>query len=88
MAKRIAFLFGAGASKGASILTKPEPPPVMKDLYDKLAEQFPDEWGPTSRLGSHADAFRRDFEKAFTDFVLQMPNNVSFWDQPFSIDFA
>jgi len=82
MVKRKAFLFGAGASKGASTSTRPYPPPVMTELYDRLAVQFPDEWGPASRLARHADAFRTDFEAAFTEFVLQMPDTVSYGISP------
>jgi hypothetical protein len=54
----------------------------MTGLYDELAKEFPDEWGPASRLGSHASEFRKNFEAAFTEFVLQMPNNVSFGISP------
>jgi hypothetical protein len=58
---------------GASAQTRPYPPPVMAGLYDRLAKEFPDEWGPLSRLGNHAAEFRADFEGAFTEFALRAP---------------
>jgi len=41
---RIAFLFGAGASKGAGHIT-PKPPPLGGELYSELTPRFPDSWG-------------------------------------------
>ena len=61
MRQRIVFLFGAGASKGAGH-TLPFPPPQGLDVYDKLAREFPSEWGSGSRLGRYAAGLRQDFE--------------------------
>jgi hypothetical protein len=86
MAHRIAFLFGAGASVGASKRTNPYPPPLMRELYDKLADQFPEEWGPFGLLANHSDAFRENFEEAFTEFVLKMPRDRSMGYTPPTIN--
>jgi hypothetical protein len=77
MAHRIAFLLGAGASFGASTGTNPYPPPLMRELYDRLAAQFPEEWGAAGPLAKHSDAFRDNFEEAFTEFFLKMPRDRS-----------
>ena len=58
--RSVVILFGAGASYGAGNVL-PYPPPLGRDLYDKLSDEFPATWGPDSRLGRFADAFRRDF---------------------------
>jgi hypothetical protein len=42
--QNIAFLFGAGASKGAGAID-PFPPPLGGCLYDELVEAFHDTWG-------------------------------------------
>jgi hypothetical protein len=65
----IVFLFGAGASKGAEHVT-PDTPPLMYQLYDRLALRFPTEWGPSSTRAPHADRYRENFEKAFTEIDL------------------
>src|SRR5712691_816545 len=56
----LVFLFGAGASFGATHVS-PYPPPLSQHLYDELAKAFPKTWG---RFASIADEFRRDFEAA------------------------
>jgi hypothetical protein len=49
----------------------------MRELYDRLADQFPAEWGPASPLAQHGSAFRENFEEAFTEFALKMPRGRS-----------
>ena len=74
MANQIVFLFGAGASKGATHIL-PYCPPVMRGLYNELAKYDPNEWGPTSRLSAYADRFRGDFEATFSEVVLKIPKD-------------
>jgi hypothetical protein len=67
----IVFLFGAGASKGAAQgHVRPDSPPLMTELYDRLAKRYPSEWGPANRRAAYADRYRQDFEKAFTELDL------------------
>jgi hypothetical protein len=67
----IVFFFGAGASYGATVgHIRPHSPPLTAELYDRLATRFPTEWGPRSRRAVHADQYRKDFEKAFTELDL------------------
>ncbi len=69
-----AFLMGAGASTGIGKgRVKPSLPPVMKELYTKLAEENPGQWGANSPLGVHAERFRENFEKTYADLVLRYP---------------
>ena len=42
--RKIAFLCGAGASYGAGRIT-PHPPPLVRNLYEELLEEFPESWG-------------------------------------------
>ena len=70
----LAFLFGAGASKGSGSVG-PYAPPVMNELFDKLAATYPDEWGDSSRLNEYAGQFRCDFEEAFNEYVLKNSAN-------------
>jgi hypothetical protein len=65
----IVFLFGAGASKGSTHVL-PEAPPVMPELYDRLACRFPSEWGAASRRAVNADRYKTNFEQAFTEIDL------------------
>jgi hypothetical protein len=74
MVNQIVFLFGAGASKGATHIL-PYCPPLMRELYDELAKYDPDEWGPASQLSAYADKFRRDFEATFSEVVLKIPRD-------------
>jgi hypothetical protein len=66
----IVFLFGAGASFGATHV-RPDLPPLMAELYDRLARRFPAEWGATSGRAANAPLYRSDFEKAFTEIDLR-----------------
>jgi hypothetical protein len=72
MARRLVFLFGAGASKGAGA-TLPYSPPVMPELFDELARHVPFEWGVKGWLHPYADGFRRDFEGTFAATVQRLP---------------
>jgi hypothetical protein len=57
--RRIAFLFGAGASFGAGRIL-PERPPLGSHLYHELAISYPGSWGC---LPTHiTDTLSRDFE--------------------------
>ena len=73
MSSEIVFLFGAGASlaAGSTDHVSPETPPLMTQVYGRLARDFPHEWGRFSALAQHADRFRNDFEAAFTEEVLR-----------------
>jgi hypothetical protein len=62
------FLFGAGASKGATHV-RPCHPPLMRELYDELVEYNPREWGV---LSDCADRFREDFETTFCEKILKI----------------
>jgi hypothetical protein len=63
----IVFLLGAGASRGAAAgHVLPDSPPLMTELYDRLAERYPSEWGPSSNRAAHASRYRENFENAFT----------------------
>jgi hypothetical protein len=44
MEPNIAFLFGAGASRGVGEI-EPFPPPLGSGLYDELVREFPETWG-------------------------------------------
>ena len=70
----LAFLFGAGASKGSGYV-EPYAPPVMNELFDKLAATYPKEWGLSSRLNEYAELFRCDFEETFNEYVLKNSTN-------------
>ena len=85
----IAFLFGAGASKGA-LHVDPSDPPVGNELYDRLAQGFPREWGPGSTLGQHCEGFRNDFEKTLSKEVsLRYPAlSILEWMRPMSLYFS
>ncbi len=71
MPHSIAFLFGAGASKGAG-QALPYPPPLANQLYDELARYCPEEWGPKSPNHTHAQDFRDKFEETFSRVVLKI----------------
>ena len=74
----IVFLFGAGASLGASLSGRhvlPEAPPLMTELYDRLAAYSPNQWGPGSPFGQYAEKFRSNFEETFSEVVLSIPKN-------------
>ena len=43
----------------------------MAELYDRLARDFPQEWGQSSSLAQYADKFRSDFETTFMEEVLR-----------------
>jgi hypothetical protein len=68
MSDQIIFLFGAGASNGATHV-HPAAPPLGRDLYNELAKRFPKTWGVESPLNNYADCFRRDFEKTMSEEV-------------------
>jgi len=88
--RRIAFLIGAGASLGAGHIL-PVSPPLGSDLYDKLASQFPDSWGPRGRIGQmYADGLRRDFEATvFNEVCMREPAiNVLEWNRDMAHFFA
>jgi len=66
---RITFLFGAGASYGAGHVL-PTTPPLGNTLYDALAREYPNNWGPNSMIGRrYADGLRTNFEETFTNEV-------------------
>src|SRR5207237_1952 len=45
----VVFLFGAGASYGAdSGQVSPERPPLMGQLFKRLSDHFPAQWGASS----------------------------------------
>lgn len=87
--KQIVILFGAGASKGATHIT-PSQPPLGKDLYDRLAEEYPKEWGPESHLGFYSDGLRQDFERTMSDEVCQRVASIAVleWQRPMALYFA
>ncbi len=89
MEKQIAILFGAGASKGATHIT-PSQPPLGKDLYDRLAKDFPKEWGSESRLGRYSDGLRQDFERTMSDEVCRWVPSIAVleWQRPMARYFA
>ena len=66
----LVLLFGAGASKGAGHV-QPDAPPLMSELYERLAEQHPAEWGPASDPGKYSSQFRQDFEKTYSEVVIK-----------------
>lgn len=66
---RITFLLGAGASYGVGH-TLPTSPPLGNTLYDALAREYPNNWGPNSMIGrKYADGLRTNFEETFTNEV-------------------
>jgi hypothetical protein len=68
----IVFLLGAGASRGAAAgHVLPDSPPLMTELYDRLAQRYPSEWGPSSNRAAHANRYRENFEKAFAEIDLR-----------------
>jgi len=86
---RIVFLFGAGASYGATHVV-PEAPPLGAGVYDVLANRFPAVWGPQSRLARYAAGLRQDFEKTmFEDVCRWEPSlNILEWHRPMAMFFA
>jgi hypothetical protein len=71
--KPIVFFIGAGASFGATLgRVSPESPPLMPELYDRLAHRFPAAWGPASKRAAHAERYRVDFEKTFSEVDLRL----------------
>jgi len=66
----LAFLLGAGASRGAGHVG-PEDPPLMNELYDRLAKQFPQDWGSGSPLHAHSAQFRQNFEETYFKEVIK-----------------
>ena len=89
MGHEVVFLFGAGASKGAENILPCEPP-LGSDLYDKLAERYPNEWGHGSQLGRYSEGLRRDFEKAMFDEVVPHQPTLSIleWQQKMALYFS
>jgi hypothetical protein len=85
----IVILFGARASYGAGHVC-PEAPPLGEKLYNALATQFPNEWGPGSQLGRWADNFHHDFEWTMSDEVLPRLPWLSLleWHRPVATFFA
>jgi len=71
---RLLFLFGAGASFGATHIA-PCRPPLGADLYNRLAEAFPGTWG---HFAHRADEFRRDFEAALDAYLGDRPTGAIF----------
>jgi hypothetical protein len=49
----------------------PDAPPLMSELYDRLAEQYPAEWGPASFPGKYSPQFQQDFEKTYSEVVIK-----------------
>jgi hypothetical protein len=92
MASELVFLFGAGASKGAGQgrYVLPCDPPLGTEVYDKLAERFPGEWGHSSRLGQYSDGLRKDFEKTMSDEVCLWNPSLSIleWQRKMALYFA
>ena len=43
----------------------------MNEVFDRLALEFPAEWGTSSSLFAHAAEFRNDFESAFCKHILR-----------------
>lgn len=70
MEKKVVFLFGAGASKGA-ICVVPEPPSIMPELHDKLLEYDLFYWGSVIR--THEADFKANFEAAYSRFIVGVP---------------
>ena len=77
MQNKVVLLFGAGASKGATHIL-PYDPPLGIEVYDRLAECFPKEWGPGSQLSRYSEGLRQNFEKTMFD-------EVCFWNPSLSI---
>src|SRR5262245_52718137 len=68
----VVFLFGAGASLGADCgQVTPEKPPLMTEVYRRLAERFPSEWGASSDRSKFANDYEKDFERTFTEVDLR-----------------
>ena len=88
MTTKFAFLFGAGASKALGMHVKPRTPPLMCELYDELAIFFQKERESGGLFGiypnqfrkdleQHADQFKKNFEEAYTEFVLKNTTNYA-----------
>ena len=43
----------------------------MTELYDRLAQRYPSEWGRSSNRAAHANRYRENFEKAFAEIDLR-----------------
>ena len=89
MAETITFLFGAGASKGA-LHIDPCDPPLGNEVYDRLAQSYPNEWGPSSTLGQYSKGFRNDFEGTlFNEVCPRYPSlNILEWLCPMALYFS
>jgi hypothetical protein len=89
MAGSLVFLFGAGASYGATHML-PERPPLGWEVYDRLAQAYPDVWGPKTLPGWYADGLRRDFERTmFDEICLRIPSlNILEWQRSMAMFFA
>ena len=68
MPDEIVFLFGAGASRGAGHINPCETP-LGPQLYERLAEAYPDEWGDRSVMRVFRDGLRENFEKTMFDVI-------------------
>lgn len=64
MPPQLAFLIGAGASKGAGRI-QPKPPPLSGELYGALRSAYPRSWGRVT--GDLDRRFRDDFEVGMWD---------------------
>jgi len=89
MANEIIFLFGAGASRGA-LHIDPCDPPLGREVYDRLAECFPNEWGHDSRLGRYGNKLRENFERTMFKEVCRWEPSISIleWQRKMTLYFS
>jgi hypothetical protein len=85
----IVIIVGAGASYGATHVL-PEPPPLGAGLYDALAAEYPNEWGPDSQLGYWSGKLRTDFESTMYNEIIPQVGSwfLAGWHRPLAQFFA
>lgn len=89
MRSELVFLFGAGASHGATNVL-PCAPPLGTNLYDELSTYSPAVWGRGSRVGRYGNELRKDFEKTlFKEVCMWNPSlDVLEWLRPIALYFS
>ena len=77
MAKKIMFLFGAGASHGCGESVIPYNPPLGNDLYNKLVSDSNSLYWRTTKFPYNlTKEFSINFESAFSKLVDYYESNI------------
>ena len=74
MTKKVLILFGAGASNGSGGIL--DPPPLGRDLFTRLSNQFPNSWGKLSE--KYRSKFSENFEKGMEMFYNEVDDYTQY----------